>query len=223
MQQSQKEDVASFCRTRREACRFSVWRQRTPGCDKSSFGTAAVRYRCGISETQSLFQLGALAVTKLATTRKAVAELENDWNISQLSGNSLEGLVVAIAGATGSISLVGFGIDSHRSHIRCYATVANVVDAIRGRKERATEYPNCRRVSLPCRHIVYEAITDLYGRKALYSIPGIVPACVSLIVMPILSCAKKKVCRISVAQQWMPTRSRLTSRVYLSRFCLDFC
>ncbi len=43
-------------------------------------------------------------------------------------------------------------------------------------------------------YIAYESISDLIGRKAPErSIPGIILACVSLVVMPILSRAKKDV------------------------------
>lgn len=45
-------------------------------------------------------------------------------------------------------------------------------------------------------YITYESATDLYAKKAPeHSIPGIVLACVSLIVMPLLSRAKRKVGR----------------------------
>ena len=45
-------------------------------------------------------------------------------------------------------------------------------------------------------YVAYEALSDLIGRKAPnHSIPGIALACVSLIVMPILSRAKKRVGR----------------------------
>lgn len=43
-------------------------------------------------------------------------------------------------------------------------------------------------------YIAYEAISNLASKTApAHSIPGIVLACVSLVVMPILSRAKKKV------------------------------
>jgi divalent metal cation (Fe/Co/Zn/Cd) transporter len=43
-------------------------------------------------------------------------------------------------------------------------------------------------------YIAYESVSDLMNRKAPeHSIPGIILACVSLVVMPILSLAKKDV------------------------------
>jgi len=45
-------------------------------------------------------------------------------------------------------------------------------------------------------YIAYEAITDLWFKRAPeHSIPGIVLACVSLVVMPLLSRAKRRVGR----------------------------
>jgi len=45
-------------------------------------------------------------------------------------------------------------------------------------------------------YIVYESVLDLWSRRAPeHSIPGIVLACVSLVVMPLLSRAKRKVWR----------------------------
>src|SRR6266404_4318460 len=44
------------------------------------------------------------------------------------------------------------------------------------------------------RFYVYESVLDLWSRRAPeHSIPGIVLACVSLVVMPLLSSAKRKV------------------------------
>ena len=45
-------------------------------------------------------------------------------------------------------------------------------------------------------YIAYESVLDLWSRRAPeHSIPGIVLACVSLVVMPLLSRAKRKVGR----------------------------
>jgi divalent metal cation (Fe/Co/Zn/Cd) transporter len=45
-------------------------------------------------------------------------------------------------------------------------------------------------------YIAYESVLDLWSRRAPeHSIPGIVLACVSLVVMPLLSTAKRKVGR----------------------------
>jgi divalent metal cation (Fe/Co/Zn/Cd) transporter len=49
---------------------------------------------------------------------------------------------------------------------------------------------------LPAAYIAYESALDLWSRRAPeHSIPGIVLACVSLVFMPLLSGAKRKVGR----------------------------
>jgi divalent metal cation (Fe/Co/Zn/Cd) transporter len=48
----------------------------------------------------------------------------------------------------------------------------------------------------PAVYVGYESIADLVSRKAPeHSVPGILLACVSLIAMPLLSLAKKKVAK----------------------------
>ena len=118
-----------------------------------------------------------------------------------IAWNALEGLVAVVAGAiAGSISLVGFGIDS------CIEVTSGSVllwrmsvDAEVHRREL-----NERRALgivgvcflLLAAYIAYESALDLWSRRAPEnSIPGIVLACVSLIVMPLLSRAKRKVGR----------------------------
>jgi divalent metal cation (Fe/Co/Zn/Cd) transporter len=143
----------------------------------------------------------ALAVTELATTRKAIAERGKRLEYFTIVWNSLEGLVAVIAGAiAGSISLVGFGIDSF-IEVTSGATLLwrMSVDADEESRER-NERLSIRIVGVCfitlAVYVAYEAASDLIGRRAPeHSIPGIVLACVSLTVMPILSRAKKKVGR----------------------------
>jgi divalent metal cation (Fe/Co/Zn/Cd) transporter len=113
--------------------------------------------------------------------------------------NVLEGLVALIAGAhAGSMSLVGFGIDSFIEVTSGVALLWRMaVDADLHRRER-NEKSALKVVGLCflclAVYIAYESATDLFRKRAPeYSIPGIVPACVSLVVMPLLSRAKRKV------------------------------
>ena len=112
--------------------------------------------------------------------------------------NALEGLVAVIAGAfAGSISLVGFGIDSFIEVTSGAVLLWRMsVDADVCRRER-----NERRALMIvgvcflalASYITYESATDLWSKKAPErSIPGIILACVSLIVMPLLSRAKRR-------------------------------
>jgi divalent metal cation (Fe/Co/Zn/Cd) transporter len=115
--------------------------------------------------------------------------------------NALEGLVAVIAGAfAGSISLVGFGIDSFIEVTSGAVLLWRMsVDADECRRER-----NERRALMIvsvcflalASYITYESATGLWSKKAPErSIPGIILACVSLIVMPLLSRAKRRVGR----------------------------
>jgi divalent metal cation (Fe/Co/Zn/Cd) transporter len=116
-----------------------------------------------------------------------------------IAWNSLEGAVAVIAGlVAGSISLVGFGIDSFIEVTSGAALLWRMsVDADVHRRER-NERLALRIVGLCfvalAAYIAYESIGDLTrGQAPEHSIPGIVLACVSLLVMPLLSRAKRKV------------------------------
>jgi divalent metal cation (Fe/Co/Zn/Cd) transporter len=113
--------------------------------------------------------------------------------------NLLEGLVAVIAGMiAGSISLVGFGIDSFIEVTSGGALLWRMsVDADSENRER-NERLSLRIVGVSflalAAYVTFESISDLMTRKAPeHSIPGIVLASVSLVVMPLLSHAKKRV------------------------------
>jgi hypothetical protein len=104
--------------------------------------------------------------------------------------NALEGLVAVVAGAiAGSISLVGFGIDSFIEVTSGSVLLWRMsVDAEVHRRE-LNERRALRIVGvcflLLAAYITYESALDLWSRRAPeHSIPGIVLACVSLVVMP---------------------------------------
>ena len=116
-----------------------------------------------------------------------------------IAWNALEGLVAVVAGAiAGSISLVGFGIDSFIEVTSGSVLLWRMsVDAEVHRRE-LNERRALRIVGvcflLLAAYIAYESASDLRSRRAPeHSIPGIVLACVSLVVMPLLSRAKRKV------------------------------
>jgi divalent metal cation (Fe/Co/Zn/Cd) transporter len=115
--------------------------------------------------------------------------------------NAMEGLVAVITGViAGSISLVGFGIDSFIEVTSGSVLLWRMsVDAEVQRRE-LNERRALRIVGvcflLLAAYITYESVLDLWSRRAPeHSIPGIVLACVSLVVMPVLSRAKRKVGR----------------------------
>lgn len=134
-----------------------------------------------------------------ALDRQAMARRGKHLEYFTIAWNSLEGLVAVVAGAlAGSISLVGFGIDSFIEVTSGSVLLWRMsVDADVRKRERR-EKLSLRIVGVCflalAAYVGYESISDLVSRKAPeHSIPGIVLACVSLVVMPLLSRAKKKV------------------------------
>jgi divalent metal cation (Fe/Co/Zn/Cd) transporter len=116
-----------------------------------------------------------------------------------IAWNSVEGLVGVVAGVlAGSISLVGFGIDSFIEVASGGVLLWRMsVDADVQRRE-ANEKLSLKLVGASfialAAYISYESISDLLNKKAPeHSIPGIILACVSMVVMPLLSRAKKRV------------------------------
>ena len=134
-----------------------------------------------------------------ALERQAVAQRGRHLEYFTIAWNSLEGVVAVVAGArAGSISLVGFGIDSFIEVTSGTVLLWRMsVDADVRRRER-NEQLSLRIVGVCflalAAYVGYESISDLISKKAPeHSIPGIILACVSLVVMPLLSRAKKKV------------------------------
>ncbi len=147
-----------------------------------------------------MLSLYAWAVNvRVDKSRQATAQRGKRLEYFTIAWNSLEGLVAVVAGAfSGSISLVGFGIDSF-IEVTSGATLLwrMSVDADVRRREH-NERLSIRIVGACflalAAYVAYEAATDLLSRKVPErSIPGIVLASVSLAVMPFLSRAKKRV------------------------------
>ncbi len=136
---------------------------------------------------------------EMVINRVAVARRGRRLEYFTIAWNTLEGVVALIAGfVAGSISLVGFGIDSFIEVTSGVALLWRMsVDADVHRRER-NERLALRIVGLCfvalAAYIAYESIGDLVRVRAPeHSIPGIVLACVSLLVMPLLSRAKRQV------------------------------
>ncbi len=116
-----------------------------------------------------------------------------------IAWNTLEGLVAIAAGViAGSVSLVGFGIDSFIEVTSGAALLWRMsADADDHRRERIEQIT--LRIVGACflalaAYVGYEAAGDLLRKRAPeHSLPGIILACVSLVVMPLLSRAKRGV------------------------------
>jgi len=116
-----------------------------------------------------------------------------------IAWNSLEGIVAIAAGLiAGSISLVGFGVDSFIEVTSGAALLWRMsVDAEECKRERAEQMT--LRIVGACFlalavYVGYEALRNLIEKRVPeHSLPGIMLACVSLIVMPLLSRAKRRV------------------------------
>jgi len=115
--------------------------------------------------------------------------------------NTLEGLIAVVAGiVAGSISLVGFGIDSFievtsGSVLLWRMSVDSDVHRRPRNEKRALRIVGACFLLLAA-YITYDSISDLWSKRAPeHSIAGIVLACASLVVMPMLSRAKRKVGR----------------------------
>jgi divalent metal cation (Fe/Co/Zn/Cd) transporter len=138
-------------------------------------------------------------MAELAIDRQQIAQRGKRLEYFTIAWNTLEGLVAVLAGAVaGSISLVGFGIDSFIEVTSGVTLLWRMsVDADVHRRERnerlALRIVGVCFVALAA-YIGYEAIADLIGTKEpAASLAGIILAIVSLIVMPLLSRAKRRV------------------------------
>ena len=131
--------------------------------------------------------------------RDAVVRQGRRLEYFTIAWNTVEGLVAVVTGAmAGSISLVGFGIDSFievtsGSVLLWRISVDAQVQHRELNEKRALKIVGVCFLFLAA-YIAYESAMDLRSRRAPdHSIPGIVLACVSLVVMPLLSRAKRKV------------------------------
>ena len=140
--------------------------------------------------------------------------------------NSLEGLVALVAGLfSGSIALVGFGFDSLIEVTSGAALLWRLhLDADESQRERL-EAITLRIVGvcflLLAAYVSYDSIKSLIGREQPHeSLPGIVLAIASLIVMPLLVRAKRKVARGIKSGALMADSKQTELCTYLSAILL---
>jgi divalent metal cation (Fe/Co/Zn/Cd) transporter len=140
--------------------------------------------------------------------------------------NSLEGLIAVVAGLmAGSIALVGFGFDSLIEVTSGSALLWRLhIDADESRREHV-EAVALRIVGvlflLLAAYVSYDSIKSLIGREQpRESIPGIILAIASLIVMPLLVRAKRKVARGIKSGALMADSKQTELCTYLSAILL---
>jgi divalent metal cation (Fe/Co/Zn/Cd) transporter len=118
-----------------------------------------------------------------------------------IAWNAIEGLLAFAMGVVaGSVSLVGFGLDSFievtsGSVLLWRMSVDTDVHRRELNEKRALRVVGVCFLLLAA-YVLYESVTDLsLKRVPKHSVPGIILACVSLVVMPLLSRAKRTVGR----------------------------
>jgi divalent metal cation (Fe/Co/Zn/Cd) transporter len=131
--------------------------------------------------------------------RSALARRGRRLEYFTIAWNSLEGLIGVAAGVrAGSISLIAFGIDSFieiASGGALLWRMATDWDRVRRKKREAIALKIVGASFLAlCMYVAYEAISALIKHEAPErSIAGIVLAIASLVVMPLLARAKRRV------------------------------
>lgn len=140
--------------------------------------------------------------------------------------NSLEGIVAIIAGViAGSIALVGFGFDS-LIEVTSGATLlwrlhADVNEARRERVEAISLRIVGACFILLAVYLTFDSIKSLWKHEAPNeSLPGIILAAVSLVVMPLLVRAKRKVARGIRSNALMADSKQTELCTYLSAILL---
>ncbi len=138
-------------------------------------------------------------MTPSATTRANLVRRGQQLEYFTIAYNCLEGLISIIAGIiAGSISLVGFGLDSfievtsgaallwRLHHDRDHSRIEQL-------ERKTLRVVGACFVALSL-YILYESASALIGRHAPErSLPGILIAALSVVVMPLLARAKRRV------------------------------
>lgn len=131
-------------------------------------------------------------------TRRAAVRRSRWLNVATIGWNTIEGVVAVAAGiAAGSVSLVGFGFDSA---IEVSAALILTWRLRQERREGCTQPADARATKAIAlsflalaAYVGVEAIRDLAGRaEPDVSVAGVALASLSMLVMPFLANAKRK-------------------------------
>ena len=158
--------------------------------------------------------------------RSVLAQQGRRLEYFTIGWNSLEGVIALTAGAiAGSISLVGFGIDSFIEVTSGCALLWRLSMDADVRRREQSEQRSLRIVGVCflglAAYVAYEAIRHLIVREApAHSRTGIALACVSLVVMPLLSRAKRRVGRAMSSAAMQADARQTEFCTYLSAILL---
>jgi divalent metal cation (Fe/Co/Zn/Cd) transporter len=137
--------------------------------------------------------------TGRADSRHRLVARSRRLNIATLAYNTLEGIIAISAGlAAGSVALVGFGIDSGielgASSAALWRLHADADVARRAVVERRSHRVIGALFIILATYVAVDASTALWNREAPRESPvGIVLAAASVLVMPLLARAKRRV------------------------------
>lgn len=167
-----------------------------------------------------------VAMSEMTNTRQTFVRRGRRLEYFTIAWNTLEGLIGLGTGLlAGSISLVGFGLDSFIEVTSGTVLLWRMsVDEDVERREQNEKLS--LRIIGGCfialaSYMSYEAISDLATKMAPeHSISGIVLACVSLVVMPILSRSKKNVGNVLGSAAMNADARQTDFCVYLSAILL---
>lgn len=165
-------------------------------------------------------------ITISETQRAALIQRGRWLEYFTIGYNSLEGLIAVAAGLiAGSIALVGFGFDSlievTSGGVLLWRLQADVDDARRERVEAVSLRAVGACFVVLAIYVSYDSIKSLIRREAPEeSLVGIVLAAVSLVVMPLLVRAKRKVARGIKSNALMADSKQTELCTYLSAILL---
>lgn len=140
-----------------------------------------------------------MSTTVLPVERAHAVERGQRLEYFTIAWNSLEGLIALVAGfIAGSVALVGFGFDSLIEVTSGGALLWRLHHEDNERRRELADRAALRIVGICfialALYVAYESMNILLTREAPErSVPGILLAAVSLVVMPLLSRAKRKV------------------------------
>lgn len=158
-----------------------------------------------------------MAIERLALVRRGLS-----LSYITLAYNSLEGIIAIAAGiVAGSIALVGFGADSLIELAASAAAIWRLhSDLDPGRRQRA-ERVSLRLIGISflslAAYVAADAVKSLIAREVPDESPvGIALAAASLVVMPLLARAKRRVARAMDSDALAADAQQTTFCTYLS-------